>query len=152
MILELDELLESFGRVAHAAFGAEPADRADAVLVALRDAGGGNCELWMLGTGEAVALAEHADPPADCVALALVATGWSAPLDAITAPPSRHPDRVRVTVTTVIGGTGSLLSLLSRPGDPGPCVLRDGEGRIPDVLRRIWSRHLHPSSRPLRAT
>ena len=124
-------------------FDGDPSDRtADAVLAALVVRHHG-LEVVLLGSGPAALLPDAVEPPIGTVALALGVGGWQAPSDADTARahrPSRHPQRRRVFVTTVVGGPdASTVTVLRVAGNDAPTLVRTAtSGRVPDALVRCW--------------
>lgn len=69
--------------------------------------------------------------------LVLAARGWAAPLEGV--PASRHPDRRRVRLLTVVCGSGLVVTSMQADGEE-PQLLPGGEGDVPERLRRCWSR------------
>lgn len=96
--------------------------------------------LRLLDVGDPREIVRRPRVPADAIALAHSALGWSAPLPDAGTPamrPSLHPERRRAHTTTVVGGTGTVWSVV-RIGDDAPQVWPDGVGTIPERLQRAW--------------
>lgn len=75
-------------------------------------------------------------------AAAVVTSGWGAPMNddgTMDVTPSRHPDRFRILVTTVIDDD-ALCSVVRNGTAPDVAVeMRDrGEGMMPDALEIMW--------------
>lgn len=75
-------------------------------------------------------------------AAAVVTAGWGAPMNddgSMDSLPSRHPDRFRILVTTVVCDSG-LSSVVRNGHDPDtPVELAErGVGMMPDALEMMW--------------
>ena len=82
-------------------------------------------------------------PYHDIVGLAVHTTGWAAPLNSdgeSDGPPSKHPERRRVALVTVMTaeGMGSALSFADEPDE----VITDssGTGQLSDALKKCLLR------------
>lgn len=70
--------------------------------------------------------------------LGVFTTGWAAPLSVdtkSTCPPSRHPERVKVQLCTVLDRNFQNVSVLLFEGETTPLVECDGEGSLADAPR-----------------
>ena len=82
--------------------------------------------------------------PAETECLGVVAHGWAAPMpdpggSAIPPTrPSRHPDRVRVRVTTVVARSGEVAGIV-RGSDGMTITEPPAEGEVLDALRRAFT-------------
>jgi hypothetical protein len=113
-----------------------PGDPAPAELFMLRAMDGG-IALRFLWSGVARELPETVVPEPDLLGLVLATGGWAAPLG--EGRPSKHRDRRRVRILTLVAGAGAVVTRLEAEGE-APQLLEGGEGDVPELLRRCWSR------------
>lgn len=142
--------LRDLARAVDVLVGVDPSDRADAVLYAVSLRPGALPHLHVLVAGPARGLARRIRPPAGLAAVALVTSGWAAPLgeaDALDAPvPSLHPARRRVAVTALVGSElgpglpGTTAWSCLRVAGESPKLVAGGLGVIHEQLIRCWER------------
>lgn len=75
-------------------------------------------------------------------AAVVVTSGWGAPLDDVDDPsmtPSRHPDRFRILITTVVCDDG-VCSVMRNSTEPDVVIElpERGVGMLPDALEMMW--------------
>lgn len=123
-------------------------DRVPARLYGVTAGGdAGPVRLVELARGHAREIPGRVDPPAGLAGIALISTGWAAPMEAdgtVSTRPSRHPARRHVQITVLITGDGEDISLLRCEGDE-PEVLRGGVGVVHERLLQCWRRRLDAS-------
>lgn len=101
----------------------------------------------LLEKGEGQRLLRKTRLPSGLTAMAMSMGGWRAPLPAEgSAPvqPSRHPQRLRIHTTAVVGGAGVLVTVMRTASatavDGRVEVMAGGVGRVPDAMRTCWLR------------
>lgn len=87
--------------------------------------------------------------PAEWAAFGLSHVGWSSPMGAVR--PSRHPQRERVRITTLVHRDGAIASVLRFENGKELSDTSECHGMIPDVLRRALGVPTPPPALPLRA-
>jgi len=130
--MELLELFDAFDAFIRSIPG-EPAP-AELFMIRIVDEGFAIRHLW---SGVARELPETVAPEPGVAGLLLASRGWAAPLEGL--PASQHPERRRVRLLTLVCGPGAVLTRMHADGDE-PQLLPDGEGDVPERLRRCWSR------------
>jgi hypothetical protein len=121
------------------------AERGGGRLYAVRCGSEAGPVLELLARGEARTLPQRVRLPGGLDAIALTSGVWAAPMEdeALSLPPSRHPDRRRAHLTVLVATEGERdgveVSVL-RYGDGAPTVLRGGIGLIHQRMLRCWSR------------
>jgi hypothetical protein len=136
--------LEALVRLVDERVHVRGADRTAARLYGVRLLDGEEAEervhLEELARGDARAITRRLRPPAGLAALALATTGWVAPMEddgTMSARPSEHPQRRRIHVTVLVGGTDEDVSVL-RSGDDEPRLVRGAVGVVHELLVRCW--------------